>query len=60
MRQLTQQRRPSKVVVPGLLDGLENVNRLVKMHLAEGRHAVRKTNAARQRKLTVAQDSAVS
>ena len=27
MRQLTQQRRPSKVVVPGLLDGLENVNR---------------------------------
>ncbi|MEM7119973.1 MAG: glycosyltransferase [Pseudomonadota bacterium] len=60
MRQLTQQRRPSKVVVPGLLDGLENVNRLVKMHLAEGRHAARKTNVARQRKLTVAQDSAVS
>ena len=28
LRQLSQQRRPSDVVVPGLLDGLENVNRL--------------------------------
>ena len=28
LRQLLQQRRPSDVVVPGLLDGLENVNRL--------------------------------
>lgn len=28
LRHLSQQRRPSDVVVPGLLDGLENVNRL--------------------------------
>ncbi len=28
LRQLSQQQRPSDVVVPGLLDGLENVNRL--------------------------------
>jgi predicted glycosyltransferase len=28
LRHLTQQQRPSEVVVPGLLDGLENVNRL--------------------------------
>jgi predicted glycosyltransferase len=53
IRQLTQQGRPSNVILPGLLDGLENVNRLVKMHLAEGRSGVRKTNTARQRALTV-------
>ena len=29
LRQLPQQNRPSDVVVPGLLDGLDNVNRLV-------------------------------
>jgi predicted glycosyltransferase len=29
LRQLTQQRRPSDVVIPGLLDGLGNINRLV-------------------------------
>ena len=28
LRHLPQQRRPSEIVVPGLLDGLENVNRL--------------------------------
>jgi len=28
LRQLTQQRRPSEVVVPGLLDGMASVNRL--------------------------------
>jgi len=28
LRQLTQQRRPSDVVIPGLLDGLDNINRL--------------------------------
>ncbi len=29
LRQLPQQNRPSDIVVPGLLDGLDNVNRLV-------------------------------
>ncbi|MDE0254795.1 MAG: glycosyltransferase [Rhodospirillaceae bacterium] len=29
LRQLPQQNRPSDVIVPGLLDGLDNVNRLV-------------------------------
>jgi len=33
LRQLPQQKRPSDVVVPGLLDGLSNVNRLVERHL---------------------------
>ena len=28
LRHLPQQRRPSEIVVPGLLDGLDNVNRL--------------------------------
>ena len=54
IRQLTQQRRPSQVVVPGLLDGLENVNRLVAMHLAEGRTAARLPHKTRQDRLTVA------
>jgi len=54
IRHLTQQRRPSQVVVPGLLDGLENVNRLVMMHLAEGREAAHMPHAVRQQKLTVA------
>jgi predicted glycosyltransferase len=54
IRQLTQQRRPSQVVVPGLLDGLENVNRLVMMHLAEGREALGTPHAVRQERLTVA------
>ncbi len=60
IRQLRQQGRPSHVVLPGLLDGLENVNRLVRMHLAEGRHAARKTNDARQKALTVTPASASS
>ena len=54
IRQLTQQRRPSHVVVPGLLDGLENVNRLVQMHLAEGREEAGTPHAVRQGRLTVA------
>ncbi|HLI10221.1 MAG TPA: glycosyltransferase [Alphaproteobacteria bacterium] len=33
LRRLPQQSRPSAVVVPGLLDGLGNVNRLVERHL---------------------------
>ncbi len=40
LRQLPQQNRPSDVVVPGLLDGLSNVNRLVERHL-RGRHPQR-------------------
>jgi len=54
IRHLMQQRRPSQVVVPGLLDGLENVNRLVQMHLAEGREAPGTPHAVRQGRLTVA------
>ncbi|MGY8995525.1 MAG: glycosyltransferase family protein [Alphaproteobacteria bacterium] len=57
IRQLTQQRRPSQVVVPGLLDGLENVNRLVAMHLAEGRTASKLRPETRQNLLTVAGDN---
>ncbi|MDP6173768.1 MAG: hypothetical protein QGF09_06340, partial [Rhodospirillales bacterium] len=34
LRQLAQQERPSKVVLPGLLDGLPNINRLVERELA--------------------------
>jgi predicted glycosyltransferase len=34
IRRLPSQRQPSEVVVPGLLDGLENVNKLVRQKLA--------------------------
>lgn len=34
LRRLPEQQRPSEVVVPGLLDGLINVNRLLDRHLA--------------------------
>jgi len=37
LRQLPQQPLPSDVVVPGLLDGLDNVNRLVGRLLDHGR-----------------------
>jgi predicted glycosyltransferase len=40
LRQLPQQSPPSHVVVPGLLDGTENVNRLVTQTLARRRVAV--------------------
>ena len=33
LRQLTQQRPPSDVILPGLLDGLPNISRLVEKHL---------------------------
>jgi predicted glycosyltransferase len=36
---LPQQRRPSSVVIPGLLDGMASVNRLAQNRLAEGRRA---------------------
>jgi hypothetical protein len=35
--QLTQQAPPSTVVVPGLLDGMANVNRLARNWLDQGR-----------------------
>ena len=35
LRQLPQQNRPSDVVIPGLLDGFVNLNRLVAMRLAD-------------------------
>ncbi len=37
LRNLPQQRLPSEVVVPGLLDGLDNVNRLTNQWLARAR-----------------------
>jgi predicted glycosyltransferase len=37
--QLAQQPRPSAVVIPGLLDGMASVNRLVQKWLGEGRAA---------------------
>ena len=37
LRQLPQQGRPSDVILPGLLDGLPNINRLVGKWLARGR-----------------------
>ena len=39
LRQLPQQAPPSAVVVPGLLDGLANVNRLARKWLERGRRA---------------------
>ncbi len=36
--QLTQQAPPSAVVVPGLLDGMPNVNKLARKWLDGGRH----------------------
>ena len=33
LRRLPEQPRPSSVVVPGLLDGLTNVNRLAEEHI---------------------------
>jgi predicted glycosyltransferase len=36
--QLTQQAPPSAVVVPGLLDGMPNVNKLARKWLDRGRH----------------------
>ena len=37
--QLAQQKRPSEIVVPGLLDGMQSVNRLALKWLREGRAA---------------------
>jgi predicted glycosyltransferase len=40
LRQLTQQPRPSQVVVPGLLDGLGSVNRLARKWLSGGKRPI--------------------
>ncbi len=45
LRQLPQQSLPSRVVLPGLLDGLENVNKLAARLLAPGRRAPRVVRA---------------
>jgi hypothetical protein len=37
LRNLPQQKLPSEVVVPGLLDGLDNVNRLANQWLSRER-----------------------
>jgi predicted glycosyltransferase len=42
LRQLPQQQAPSDVIIPGLLDGLENVNRLAERHLSEPRRPARR------------------
>jgi len=47
IRRLPSQRQPSEVVVPGLLDGLENVNRLVRLKLAKRQSVPRLRIAAR-------------
>ncbi|WP_246148601.1 glycosyltransferase family protein [Skermanella pratensis] len=48
LRQLPQQQVPSDVIVPGLLDGLENVNRLAARHLAEPRRPARRATLRRR------------
>lgn len=52
LRDLPQQQLPSEVVVPGLLDGLDNVNRLTNQWLSRGREpAIRAaTRKATQRR----------
>jgi len=37
LRHLTEQDPPSSVMIPGLLDGMPSVNRLVRKWLDEGR-----------------------
>ena len=46
LRQLPQQNLPSEIVVPGLLDGLENVNRLTRQWLGRWRRPTRVPVAA--------------
>jgi hypothetical protein len=41
LRQLPQQNRPSEIVVPGLLDGLDSVNRLARKWLDRARRPSR-------------------
>lgn len=49
LRQLPQQSLPSEVVVPGLLDGLNNVNRLAQQALERGRRPASLRLAQRKR-----------
>ena len=49
LRQLPQQSLPSEVVVPGLLDGLNNVNRLTQQALERGRRPASLRLAQRKR-----------
>ena len=49
LRHLPQQAPPSAVVVPGLLDGLLNVDKLVARQLARGRRPALRLAAAHQR-----------
>lgn len=49
LRQLPQQNLPSEVVIPGLLDGLPSVNRLVKRTLANRPHRPSPVETARKR-----------
>lgn len=44
LKQLSQQPPPSESVVPGLLDGLENVQRLARRAMAPGRRALSAAN----------------
>ena len=37
--QLIQQNRPSEIILPGLLDGLENINKLVGQKMAKSRQS---------------------
>jgi predicted glycosyltransferase len=48
LRDLPQQRLPSEVVVPGLLDGLDNVNRLTNQWLSRGREPAIRPAAERK------------
>src|SRR5512134_2525221 len=47
LRQLPQQALPSDVVVPGLMDGLENLNRLVNHAVEKVRKADRERSGER-------------
>ncbi|EWY42369.1 membrane protein [Skermanella stibiiresistens SB22] len=48
LRHLPQQHVPSDVIVPGLLDGLENVNRLAERHLSMPRRPARRPTLRRR------------
>ena len=47
LREMPRQRKPSETVVPGLLEGLENVNRLIEPWIKPAQSAVAKAGKAR-------------
>jgi predicted glycosyltransferase len=49
LRHLTQQPRPSQVVVPGLLDGLDSVNRLARNWLLAGKRPIAEAAFSRRK-----------